>query len=191
MIHNQKIHALLQYHAGFHLFNLDSSILVLNWWFVFWFYLWNNVHLKLSYPLILQETITPIYPDILLSSTTKLSVWVTKLLRCPELLRLKLTKLNTKIKNCLKARLLEIQQWQPYKTHPSSFTTSRMVWIVDLYLIWPGTGWGPCIRLLATSVGILANEDKAPAVKPRSACIVMEILFYKAEINYFIAMTSC
>ena len=104
----------------------------------------------------------------------------------PRIINIEIDQIKHKNKNCLKARLLEIQQWQIYRTHPSSFTTSRMVWIVDLYLIWPGTGWGPCIRLLATSVGILANEDKAPAVKPRSACIVMEIIFYKAEINYFI-----
>ena len=114
-----------------------------------------------------------------------------KIIKMPRIIKIEIDQIRHTNKNCLKARLLEIQQWQPYKTHPSSFTTSRMVWIVDLYLIWPGTGWGPCIRLLATSVGILANEDKAPAVKPRSACFVMEILFYKAEINYFIAMTSC
>ena len=51
--------------------------------------------------------------------------------------------------------------------YPSSFATSIMVWYVLLYLreqVRPG--WGPCIRLLATSKGMLNIEAKVPAKKP-------------------------
>jgi len=53
-------------------------------------------------------------------------------------------------------------------TYPSSLITSFIVCIVDLYLTTPGVGWGPCIRLLVTSHGVLETQATLPAVNPTS-----------------------
>lgn len=50
--------------------------------------------------------------------------------------------------------------------HPSSRYTSAMVWKQVRYLISPGTGWGPWMRLLATSKGMLTQEEMVPDTRP-------------------------
>lgn len=50
--------------------------------------------------------------------------------------------------------------------YPSSRYTSAMVWKQVRYLISPGTGWGPWIRLLATSKGIFTQEEMVPDNRP-------------------------
>ena len=50
--------------------------------------------------------------------------------------------------------------------YPSSLATRHSVCTVDLYFIRPAMGWGPCMRLLATSHGMLTTEAMVPAQKP-------------------------
>lgn len=51
-------------------------------------------------------------------------------------------------------------------SYPSSRYTSPMVWKQVRYLISPGTGWGPWMRLLATSKGMFTQEEMVPDVRP-------------------------
>lgn len=41
-----------------------------------------------------------------------------------------------------------------------------MVWKQVRYLIWPATGCGPWMRLLATSKGMLTQEEMVPDTRP-------------------------
>lgn len=50
--------------------------------------------------------------------------------------------------------------------YPSSRYTSAMVWKQVRYLISPGTGWGPWMRLLATSKGMFTQEEMVPDTRP-------------------------
>ena len=51
-------------------------------------------------------------------------------------------------------------------SYPSSLYTNFIVWKQVLYLTMSGSGWGPCIRLLATSKGIFVQDPMTPDIKP-------------------------